>query len=131
MVSIDTITATVKEFMIEEPRIIAVYLLGSAGRESMRANSDIDLAIMIDPKTKIPPLERMKLANNLSYALARTVDLGEISSKNLIYTAEAFFTGRCIYTKNKDVADLYRASLLGMYVQFNYDRREIMNAYQY
>ena len=57
------------------------------------------------------------------------VDVGELSSRNLVYANEAIHRGLRIYADNPDAADLYAATLLGLYVQFNQSRKEIIDAY--
>ena len=75
-------------------------------------------------------LERQDMANTLSYELKRTVDLGEISSRNLVYSREALLTGIPVFMKDSYKVNLLRANLLGLYVQFNQDRKEVLDAYR-
>lgn len=127
---IKEIKDSVERMAEKETNILAVYLLGSAARGTLRADSDIDLGVMIEPGLKISTLKRTELANSLSYKLRRTVDMGEISSKNLIYAREALLKGILIYTKNQNRVNLYRSNLLGLYIQFNFDRQEVVDAYR-
>ncbi len=127
---IEIIKKAVISLFREEEGILAVYLLGSAARNELRPGSDIDIAVLPVMGEKLLSRRRIELANELSYKLSRTVDIGEISSLNLIYASEVFSTGICLYSTNQEKADLYRASLLGMYVNFNYERREVLDAYR-
>ena len=126
----EQIEANVRQLLKKEPHILAVYLLGSTLRGTMRPDSDIDLGLMIEPGYKISALERAYLSGIISYKMRRTVDIGEISSNNLVYAREALLKGKIIYTKNKDSVNLYRANLLAMYLQYNKDRQEVVNAYR-
>ncbi len=96
----------------------------------MRADSDIDLAIMFEPGFSMDILERMDKAAKLSYELKHFIDLGEISNRNLVYAREVLLTGIPIYMKDSDKVNLVRANLLGLYVQFNQDRKEVLDAYR-
>lgn len=58
------------------------------------------------------------------------MDLGEISSRNLVYAREVLLTGIPVYRKDSERVDLLRANLLGMYIQFNLDRKEVLDAYK-
>jgi uncharacterized protein len=127
---IKLITKSIQKLSEGEPDILAVYLLGSILQGSMRPDSDIDLGIMLEPGSNISSLTKEKLAGILSYKMGRTVDIGEVSNKNLVYAREAFLKGRLVYTKNKTRTNLYRANLLGMYLQYNLDRQEVVNAYK-
>lgn len=113
----------------DDPRILALYLLGSVARGEERAGSDVDIAVMPEPGAGLPPLERMRLAGEMAAELLRPVDMGEISSKNLVYACEALLGGIPLYRRDTHRADLRRATLLGMYLQFNLDRREVLDAY--
>ena len=119
-----------KEILSGDARILAVYLLGSALRGNPGLESDIDLALMLEEGAKMSPLERLKIANDLAYKLERSVDLGEISSANLVYSREAFLSGVPVFQRNPEKASLRRASLMGMYIQFNLDRKEVLDAYR-
>jgi len=119
-----------KEILSDDARILAVYLLGSALRENLGPESDIDLALMLEAGAKLSSTERLKIANDLAYKLERTVDLGEISSANLVYSREAFLTGAPVFLRNPEKAALRRAALMGMYIQFNLDRKEVLDAYR-
>lgn len=127
---IETITKRTQTFFQNDLRVLAVFLLGSAARNTMRIDSDIDLAVMFEPGLSINILERQDMANTLSYELKRIVDLGEISNRNLVYTREVLLTGIPVYMKDSDKVNLLRANLLGLYVQFNQDRKEVLDAYR-
>lgn len=130
MTLVEEIKDRVKIMAEKETNILAVYLLGSAAKGTLRSDSDIDLGVMLEPGVKMSSLKRIELANSLSYKLKRTVDMGEVSSKNLVYAREALLKGILLYTKNQNRANLYRANLLGLYIQFNLDRQEVVDAYR-
>ncbi|KAF0153883.1 MAG: DNA polymerase beta domain-containing protein region [Syntrophaceae bacterium] len=127
---LETIRRYTEEIFSGDSRILAVYLLGSALRGNLGPESDIDLALMLEEGAKMSPLERLKIANNLAYKLERSVDLGEISSANLVYSREAFLSGVPVFQRNPEKAALRRAGLMGMYIQFNLDRKEVLDAYR-
>ena len=127
---VETIRRYTKEILSDDARILAVYLLGSAIRENLGSESDIDLALMLEAGAEMSWLERLKIANDLTFKLERSVDLGEISSANLVYSREAFLTGVPIFQRSPEKASLRRAGLLGMYIQFNLDRKEVLDAYR-
>ena len=113
-----------------DPRILALYVLGSAASDTMRPDSDVDLAILLESGKKMGALERAELAADATLKLSRDVDLGELCSRNLIYAREAILKGRRLFTRNESRADLIETGLLGMYAQFNEDRREVLDAYR-
>ncbi len=127
---IEEIRRSLEDVLSGDSRILAVYLLGSAANGNLCPESDIDLALMLEPEVKMSSLEKLKIANDLAYKLGRSVDLGEISSANLVYSREAFLTGIPVLQRNPEKVSLRRAGLLGMYIQFNLDRKEVRDAYR-
>jgi predicted nucleotidyltransferase len=111
----------------KDPRVLALYLLGSAHSGRMRPDSDIDMAVLIEGGLELPALERAELAASATMELGRDVDLGEISSRNLVYARQVILAGRRLYSGR---ADLRETSLLGMYAGFFEERREVANAYR-
>ena len=114
----------------QDQRVLAAYLLGSAASGRMRSDSDLDLALMTMPDAEMSSLERIALAADLGLDLGIVVDIGELSSRNLVYAKEAILTGRRIFTRDRFQADLKACTLLGMYVRFNEERHEVLNAYR-
>lgn len=96
----------------------------------MRPESDLDLALMTMPGVNLSPLERIALAAELGLEVGIVVDIGELSSNNLVYAKEAILTGRRIFTRDPFQADLRACTLLGMYCRFNEERQEVLDAYR-
>lgn len=84
---------------------------------------------MLEPDAEFAVLKRLETAGTLSYELGRTVDIGVVSSRNLVYAREVLLKGKLLYSKNNERVNLIRANLLGMYIQFNMDRKEVVDAY--
>lgn len=130
MISKDSIGKKIVHRLKNDKRMLSVYLLGSIVNGNFRDNSDVDVAILLKPGNSLKPMELLELGNSLSIDIGRTVDLGIISSNNLIYASEVFYTGELIYTNSEEDNYLYRANLLGMYVNFNDERKEVLDAYR-
>ena len=127
---IEKIKRCVEETLSGDARILAVYLLGSALKGELGPGSDIDLALMLEQGAQMSSQERLNIAGDLACQLERTVDLGEISSANLVYSREAFLAGLPVFQRDPEKAALRRAGLMGMYIQFNLDRKEVLDAYR-
>ncbi|MBB6479511.1 type VII toxin-antitoxin system MntA family adenylyltransferase antitoxin [Spirochaeta isovalerica] len=126
---IEKIQTVAADIFRKYDKVVAVFLLGSAATSKLRPDSDIDMALLTESGKKILPSDFLSLSSSLSYEFSRTVDLGIISSKNLIYAREALLKGIPVFVRDEDKMNLLRANLLGMYIQFNEDRREIVEAY--
>ena len=113
-----------------DPRILALYLLGSAHAGRMRKDSDIDLALMSEPGAELSGVERGDLAAEAALELGREVDLGEVSTRNLVYAREAILNGRRLFARDLGRAELREATLLGLYARFHEERREVADAYR-
>jgi predicted nucleotidyltransferase len=79
----------------QEGKIAAAYLLGSAAEGRLRAESDVDIALLPVRGASLGGLPRMNLAADLELLLGRPVDLGLLHTGNLVYAKEAVAHGRC------------------------------------
>jgi len=127
---IETIAALLRPFLEADTRVLAAYLLGSAVSGRMRADSDIDIALLSRPGGRMDALERAALATKIAFEIGRDVDIGELGSGNLVYAKEALLTGRRIFSRDVSASDEAEATLLGMYTSFNEERREVLDAYR-
>jgi uncharacterized protein len=127
---IDDIVASLLPFLVADERILAAYLLGSAVSGRLRPDSDIDIALLPCPGSRIDGLERAGLASRIAFFIGRDVDVGELGSGNLVYAKEAMATGRRIFARDSSAADLAAATLMGMYLSFDEERREVLDAYR-
>jgi uncharacterized protein len=66
-------TEKLVQFASGDPRVIAVYVFGSAASGRDRSRSDLDVAFMV--REEIPPFERIDMETVLSNSLGRDVDL--------------------------------------------------------
>ena len=110
-------------------RLDAAYVLGSAVRGGLRVSSDIDLALLPAPRMTLTAPDLAELAERLTYIAGRPVDSGILSSRNLIYAHQAILTGKCVWLRAGTSVELRIATLLGLYVRFQFDRREVLDAY--
>lgn len=113
----------------DDDRIGAVYLLGSVVSGRMRSDSDIDIAFILSEGVKLDAITQNEMVSPLALDLGREVDVGIISSDNLVYAYQAIMTGRQVFSSNPSHVDKMVAFLLGMYGAFNIERTEVLNAY--
>jgi predicted nucleotidyltransferase len=106
-----------------------VYLLGSALKGNMRRDSDIDVAVMLSAGDASSRSALMDMGAVLALKLGHEVDIGIVSSANLVYARQVILTGKRLYTKDQMVAEKREAELLGLYARFHEDRREVLDAY--
>ena len=71
----------------------------------------------------------MELSATLTLVAKRSVDLGVLSSHNLIYASEALLKGKRFFCRDAFQTDLAAATLLGLTARYKFERKEIVNAY--
>ncbi len=119
----------VSHYFEDKTEVLAVWALGSVITGNFRPESDIDLAVLLKNGKRVSVSDRMQWTRDLSYELARTVDLGEIHSASLTYSREALLKGKLLFVRDLAEMSSIRISILGMYLQYNLDRREVLNAF--
>lgn len=125
-VQIKAIIAAVED----DQRVVALYMLGSAASGTMRADSDVDLAILPAAGRTLGSVERAELGSRIAYDPGREVDVGLVSSSNPVYSRQALLTGRLLFCRDLYYTQLMAASLLGLYDRFQGERKELLNAYR-
>jgi predicted nucleotidyltransferase len=113
----------------QNPHWLAAYLLGSAADGTMRRDSDVDIAILPMAGCRPSQGEVFELASELTMIIECPVDIGLLSSQNLVYASEALLKGHRFYCQDTAKADLAAATLLGLAMAFNIERKEIIDAY--
>lgn len=112
-----------------DPRILSAYVLGSAVSGQMRPDSDLDIAILPVAGEPLSQADIAELSASLTLAAGRAVDVGVLSSHNLIYACQAIAKGKRFFCRDAFQTDLAVATLLGMAARFNLERKEIVDAY--
>ena len=111
-------------------RILSAYLLGSAVSGRMRPDSDLDIAVLpVATAGLLSQVDVAELSATLSLAAGRAVDVGVLSSRNLIYASEAILQGERFFCRDTFQTDLAAATLLGLAARYRFERREIVDAY--
>jgi len=126
----DTDYQKLSSLLQADDHIVAAYLLGSAATGTLRADSDIDVAILPQRGLQLSSFVPGELAGKLSYELGREVDIGLLSSANLVYSRQAIAYGKRLFTKDSFYSDLMETTLISMYLWFNEERKEILDAYR-
>ena len=109
--------------------VSAAYLLGSAARDQLRGDSDVDVAILLSRRGRLAPDERIALTAELAATFGRPVDLGVLSTANVVYAKEAVVTGRLLFARDPNEAAEFAMLALSMYASLQESRREVLRAY--
>ncbi|MFM8413281.1 MAG: type VII toxin-antitoxin system MntA family adenylyltransferase antitoxin [Planctomycetota bacterium] len=107
----------------------AAYLLGSAATGRLWAESDVDLAILPRRPAGLSVAERLSLTAELATILGRPVDLGVLTTANVVYAKEAVTTGRLLCERDRTATARFAMLALSMYASLQEARREVLRAY--
>lgn len=111
-------------------QINAVYLHGSYAKGVQHPNSDIDMAVLMNGGSQLKTENILVMVGQLELIFNRKVDVGVLSSKNLIYAKEVIEHGISVFCRNKFEKELFEATILSMYLDLQIERKEILNAYR-
>jgi len=107
----------------------AAYLLGSAAAGRMRGDSDVDVAILPSRSTGFTVEQRLALTAELARLFGRPVDLGVLSTANVVYAKEAVVHGRILFERSHHVTSRFAMLVLSMYASLQEARREVLRTY--
>lgn len=113
----------------QESCVVAAYLLGSAAEGRLRADSDVDIALLPVRGTALTGKARMDLAADLEALIGRPVDLGILNTGNLVYAKEAVARGAIIFERDRAATTRFAALVFSMYADLQENRREVLHAY--
>jgi predicted nucleotidyltransferase len=112
------------------PGALAWYVLGSVATGTMRSDSDLDLAVLPLPGVVLDRAELIRWAGSLAIEVGREVDVGVVESSNLVYAKEALTKGQRLVCSDPSLADRRASELLSLYLTFQEDRKEVLDAYR-
>lgn len=121
--------AAAVEVLRRHAAVQAAYLLGSAATNRLRPDSDIDVAILPIVRPGLSIEERLSLTAELTRIFYRSVDLGVLSTANVVYAKEAVTTGKIIFDRDPRVTARFAMLTLSMYASLQEARREVLRAY--
>jgi len=109
--------------------VSVAYLLGSAAEDRLRPDSDVDIAVLLPHGQAFPTQVRLALAAELASIVGRNVDLGVLSTANLVYAKEAVARGRLIFEQDHLITAQFEMYTLSMYASLQESRQEVLRAY--
>ena len=97
--------------------------------DRLRADSDVDIAILQNRHARLSAEERLALTADLAHCLGRPVDLGMLSTTNVVYAKEAVATGRLLFERDRTETARFEMLAFSMYASLQEARREALRAY--
>ncbi|HAO22803.1 MAG: hypothetical protein BWK80_12750 [Desulfobacteraceae bacterium IS3] len=110
------------------PNVQAIYLFGSYAAGEQRADSDMDIAILLphDEAKQSKDLSFSDLKFRLSDIAKADVDLINLRLVSTVFQNEIINTGKRIYCADEFAADEFEALTLSFYQKLNEERAEIL-----
>lgn len=115
-----------KDILMEYEDIIFAYIFGSYAQNSIRENSDIDIAIYL--KKNIDIYTYIEIKMNLSEVLKREVDLVILNNAPPLLKYEIYKNNILIFSRDKTLESKYKVKTLfeyndvKRYLNLSYDK---------
>jgi uncharacterized protein len=107
--------------------LVAVWLYGSAARGELRADSDVDLALLAT--CPLDAYEVFLAAQELAAQLHRDVDLVDLSRVGTVLRSQVVVHGRRIHTASEPKAARFEMYTLSDYARLNEERKQVVDAF--
>lgn len=104
--------------------LLAVYLFGSFANASARAGSDVDLGVLAT--NPVPTLKRLEIAEGLSSALGRDVDLVDLRSASAVLRSQVVARGHPILRRGERSVTAFEDFVFADYARLNEERAGIL-----
>jgi len=107
----------------------AAYLHGSAARGALRADSDLDIALLFASGAKADPLGLLECAGALESLVGRPVHFGVLDLKSPVFAKEVYTHAITLFEVDGGYAPEFWMYALAYYAELNEQRRPVLQAY--
>tara|TARA_B110000305_G_C19263876_1_gene550922 strand:- start:185 stop:595 length:411 start_codon:yes stop_codon:yes gene_type:complete len=111
-------------------KVRAAYVHGSVLGPLFNKESDLDIAVLLS-NGNLSSNQRMILSTELEEVVRVPVDLGVLSSQNLVYAVQVIEKGRLLFTDEENGLKSFITNAMSGYAQLCYERRGIVKAYSH
>lgn len=110
------------------PELQAVYLFGSYGTAEARADSDVDIAVLLLPREsrEAGSLLMSDLRSELESLLEKDVDLINLRQADTVFQKEIIMEGRRVFDADECGTDEFEMLTISYYQKLNAERAEIL-----
>ena len=119
--------AIVEKLSLQIPRLLAVYAFGSRIVNQATAESDLDLAVLVEGYAD--SISLWNIANDLVDITGCHVDLLDLRAASTVMQNQIIRTGECWWQKNSSVG-LFEAAVLSEKTELDNARAGLLNDIQ-
>jgi len=113
------------EMLKEEFNPIVIYLFGSAAKDKLRDDSDIDIAFLSDKEED--SYEVFMKAQELAEIFNREVDLINLNTSSTVFKAQVIGTCKRLYCRDETKRMYFEMRAFKAYAMLNEEREVILN----
>lgn len=114
----------IAKIIAKYPQVIAIYLFGSFAQNNYTKDSDVDLAVLL--LKKADAVELWHLAQEISNAVGRDVDLIDLMTATTVFQWEIIHSGKIIYVQDQEQEDRFADKVFKMYIEISEIRRAMV-----
>ena len=107
-----------REVLAEDPRIVYALVFGSSARGTAHAGSDLDIAIGLEPHTRVSALELGGLIARLESTSGRSIDVVVVNEAPPPVAYRVFRDGRVILEKDHRTLVEHKTRAILEYLDF-------------
>ena len=115
----------IKNFLIKNLDVDVIYLFGSSVKNTMREDSDIDIAFLSEKS--VDPYDLFILSQKLADLVGREVDLIDIKKATTVFQTQIISTGIVIYSRDEKKRAIFEMITYKSYARLNEEREEILD----
>jgi uncharacterized protein len=108
------------------PGLVAVYRFGSTQDGTAGPESDIDLAVLA--RAPLDVVDLWELAQRLAAEVGRDVDLIDLRRASTVLRYQVLTAGERVWCVDPVACDRWETTMASMYLRFNEERAEILEA---
>ncbi len=108
------------------PKVQAVWLFGSFATHEAKAESDVDLGVLLPFHSPVQPDKLSRIRTELAEKLGRSVDLIDLRKASTVLQNEVVSQGRCILELDPTAKAIFEMENLSRWQKLNEERRGIL-----
>lgn len=120
-----SIVESIKQFALESPAVVAVYVFGSFGTPYFSSESDVDVAILFTRPQTPDHLSLMELKFQLERRTGMHIDLVCLNDASPVIGMQVLKKGKKIVDKNSTLTNEFFVRTVNFYADLKIIRRPI------